>query len=191
MGKLISFMHVSLDGFVSGPNGEMDWIYVDEEIFNYGADRINKTDFALYGKNTYQMMEAYWPTAANQPNASKHDIEHSLWYKDVKKIVLSSTLTTSNNSNTIFIDDNLKEEIIKLKQGTEKEILIFGSPTATHSLIEADLVDGYWLYVNPILLGNGIPLFKNITHKKSLTLVKSHSFASGVICLSYVLNQNH
>jgi len=185
MGSLVSFMHVSLDGFVAGQNGEMDWIHVDDEIFEFAAKRISATDSALYGRKTYEMMEGYWPTAASQPNATKHDMEHSRWYKDVSKIVLSRTMTESERIHTTVIRENLPFEINKLKQGTDKEILIFGSPTATHSLMAADLVDQYWLFVNPVLLGQGIPLFQNINHKTALTLVESHVFSSGVICLQY------
>ena len=77
MRKLVLFMHTSLDGFVAGPNGEMDWINVDEEIFDHAEQRTHKADTALYGRVTYQMMESYWPTAADQPAATKHDIDHS------------------------------------------------------------------------------------------------------------------
>lgn len=185
MGKLVSFMHISLDGFVAGTHGEMNWIYIDEEIFDFVGERIFITDRALYGRKTYQMMEAYWPTAANQPNATKHDIEHSKWYNNVAKVVLSKTLKEAGLTNTKVVGDNLISEILKLKQSTDKEILIFGSPTATHSLLAADLVDGYWLFVNPVLLGQGIPLFKNINAKTALILVASHVFSSGVVCLRY------
>ncbi len=185
MGNLVSFMHMSLDGFVAGLNGEMDWIHIDEGIFDYIAERTGATDCALYGRKTYQMMEGYWPTAASQPNATKHDIEHSRWYKDVAKVVLSKTMNETNLINAKVISNNLNYEITKLKQGTEKEILIFGSPTATHSLMAAELIDSYWLFVNPVLLGQGIPLFKNINNKTALTLVASHVFPSGVVCLHY------
>ena len=178
-------MHTSLDGFVAGANGEMDWIWVDEEIFEYGAERINEADTALYGRITYQMMEGYWPTAADQPNPTKHDIEHSRWYAKVAKVVLSRTMKGANLINTKIISDNLTDEIIKLKQGTGKEIIIFGSPTAAHSLMAAKLIDDYWLFVNPVLLGKGIPLFKNIKDKTALTLRTSRVFSSGVVCLHY------
>src|ERR671933_369653 len=89
MRKLVLFMHTSLDNFVAGPNGEMDWITVDEEIFEYAGKRTSEADTALYGRVTYQMMESYWPTAADQPGASKHDIQHSAWYKSVEKVVVS------------------------------------------------------------------------------------------------------
>jgi dihydrofolate reductase len=85
-------MHISLDGFVAGLNGEMGWIKADEEIFNYAGKRISEGDTALYGRVTYQMMENYWPTAADKPTATRHDIEHSKWYSKVHKIVLSKTM---------------------------------------------------------------------------------------------------
>ena len=85
-------MHVSLDGYVSGPNGELSWAKVDEELFAHVGKRISKGDTALYGRVTYQMMEGYWPTAADEPNASRHDIEHSAWYKKVQKVVLSKSI---------------------------------------------------------------------------------------------------
>ena len=185
MGNLVLFMHVSLDGFVAGLNGEMDWIHIDEGIFDYIAERIGATDCALYGRKTYQMMEDYWPTAASQPNATKHDIEHSRWYNNVAKVVLSKTLHETSNTNTKVISDHLYDEITKLKQSTDKEILIFGSPTAAHSLMAAELIDRYWLFVNPVLLGQGIPVFKDIKNKTALMLVTSHVFPSGVVCLHY------
>ena len=89
MRKLIISLHTTLDGFAAGPNGEMDWINVDEEMFEYAARRTNEADTALYGRVTYQMMESYWPTAGDQPNATKHDKQHSSWYNKVTKVVLS------------------------------------------------------------------------------------------------------
>lgn len=185
MGNLTLFMHISLDGFGSGINGQMDWIHVDKEIFDYGAERIYATDIALYGRKTYQLMESYWPTAADQPNPTKHDIEHSKWYKHVKKIVLSKTMKEENLINTQVISENLVDEINKLKQSTEKEILIFGSPTAGYSLMAENLIDDYWFNINPVLLGNGIPVFKDIKTKTRLDLITSKVFSSGVVCLHY------
>src|SRR5512139_1881539 len=102
MGSLTLFMHVSLD-FASGINGQMDWIHVDEEIFDHGAERIYATDTALYGRKTYQLMESYWPTAADQPNPTKHEIEHARWYKDAKKVVLSKTMEGKSLTNVQVI----------------------------------------------------------------------------------------
>jgi dihydrofolate reductase len=185
MRNLVLFMHTSLDGFVAGKNGEMDWINVNEEIFEYAEQRTHAADTALYGRTTYEMMEGYWPTAADQPNPTKHDIDHSRWYTKVAKVVLSKTMKGANLVNTKVISDNVTDEIIKLKQGTGKEIIIFGSPTAAHSLMAAKLIDDFWLFVNPVLLGHGIPLFKDIKDKTILRLVVSKVFSSGVVCLHY------
>jgi dihydrofolate reductase len=182
-------MHISLDGFVAGPNGEMDWIRVDEEMFDHVGKRVGEGDTALYGRVTYQMMESYWPTAADQPNASKHDIEHSKWYAKVHKVVLSKTLKEDGLTNTEIISDNISERINKIKQSGGKDILVFGSPTATHSLMQLDLIDGFWLFVNPIILGEGIPLFTEIKNKINLKLITSHQFRCGVTELSYVVDR--
>ncbi|MEO8414171.1 MAG: dihydrofolate reductase family protein [Ginsengibacter sp.] len=185
MRKIVLFMHTSLDGFVAGPNGEMDWITVDEEIFDYAGNRTNEADTALYGRVTYQMMESYWPKAAERPAASKHDIEHSTWYNKVAKVVISKTLQGADLPNTIIISDNIPDQIRQLTQQEGKEIVIFGSPSIGHRLMQENLIDDYWLFVNPVLLGEGIPLFKNIQHRIKLKLVKSNQFTSGVVCLHY------
>src|ERR671927_230752 len=106
MRKIISFVHISLDGFVAGPNGEMNWIKVDEEIFDYAGDRTKEADTALYGRVTYEMMEGYWPTAGNKPDATQHEIEHSRWYNAIHKIVLSGTMTNPVSNNLTIISDN-------------------------------------------------------------------------------------
>jgi len=182
-------MHISLDGFVAGPNGEMDWIKVDEEIFDYVGKRISASDTALYGRVTYDMMQNYWPTAADKPNASKHDIEHAAWYKKVNKVVLSKTMKGEGLTNTKIISDNLTNKINELKQQPGSEIALFGSPKATHALMQLGLLDGYWLFVNPILLGHGIPLFANVKEKTKLKLVNTKQFTSGVTELNYVVDK--
>ena len=178
-------MHSSLDDFVAGLNGEMDWITVDDEMFDFVTTMTDQVDTALYGRVTYQMMEAYWPTAAEQPNASKHDKEHSIWYKNVSKVVLSKTINETGLLNTKVISENLSENINKLKQQSGKNILIFGSPRASHSLLNAGLVDEFWIFTNPILLGQGIPLFKNVPGLIKLRLLDTKIFTSGVVALHY------
>lgn len=180
---------MSLDGFVAGLNGEMDWIKVDEEIFDHAGKRISETDTALYGRVTYEMMENYWPTAGKKPAASKHDIEHSKWYSKARKLVLSKTMKGANLTNTTIISDNLYNQINEIKQGTGSEILLFGSPTATHSLIQLNLIDGYWLFVNPIILGQGIPLFTDIKSKIKLKLLSTRQFTCGVTELDYTVER--
>ncbi len=192
-------MHISLDGFVAGPKGEMDWIKFDEELFDHVGKRIGQGDTAIYGRVTFQMMENYWPTAGDQPAATKHDIEHSKWYAKSHKIVLSKTMKDTNLKNTTIISDNIADRINEIKhQGTRpdetvgrgKEILLFGSPTATHSLTQQNLIDGYWLFVNPIILGRGIPLFVDIKEKIKLNLLTTRQFNCGVTELSYIVDRD-
>src|SRR6476659_5354340 len=190
MRKIISFMHISLDGFVAGPNGEMDWIKVDEEIFDYVDKRISEGDTALYGRVTYQMMEAYWPSQADDPTASQHDINHSRWYNNVQKVVLSKTMKGADLTNTTIISDNLSDRIAEIKGQAGSDILLFGSPTATHALIQLNLIDGYWLFVNPIILGQGIPLFLDIKEKIKLNLLTTRQFSCGVMELNYIVDRH-
>jgi len=185
MRHLIFFMHTSLDGFVAGLNGEMDWIHIDEEMFDFVATMTDKADAALYGRVTYEMMQNYWPTAGEQPNASKHDKEHSAWYNKVSKIVLSKTLSEKGLVNTTVISDHLADHITKIKKQEGKNILIFGSPSASHSLLSQGLIDEFWLFVNPVLLGQGIPLFKDVTETTKLKLIETKTFSCEVIALHY------
>lgn len=189
MRKIISFNHISLDGFVASEDGELNWVKIDDEIFNFVAKRILKGDSALYGRKTYQLMESYWPKAGEKVNATNHEINHSNWYNKMKKIVLSNTLQNDKTKNLTVINDNLKESLNKIKEQDGEDILLFGSPSTTHSLLGFDLIDGYWLFVNPTILGKGIPLFKH-TNKTNLKLVgSSHKFASGVTELNYLVER--
>lgn len=186
-------MHISLDGFVAEPNGEMNWIKADEELFNYVGKRISQGDTSLYGRVTYQMMENYWSTAGDKPTATNHEIEHSKWYKNVHKVVLSKSMKDKVLDNTAIISDNLSERINEIKQSRNsgsKEVLLFGSPTATYSLMQQNLIDGYWLFVNPIILGQGIPLFKDIKNKIKLKLLlTTRQFTCGVTELNYEVDR--
>lgn len=190
MGKLVVFMHCTVDGFVAGPKGEMNWIHVDAEIFDYAGERTKNADTALYGRITYMMMESYWPTAADKPNASKHDIAHSAWYNRVEKIVASRTLHAGSKKNTTIISNNLCSEIKNIKKTAKKDILMFGSPSVVHSLLAENLIDDYWLLVNPVILGEGIPMFANVKQKINLELKESKTFSSGVVCLHYTSKDN-
>lgn len=182
-------MHCSLDGFVGGPNGEMNWITVNEEIFDFVATLTAKADTAVYGRVTYEMMQNYWPNAGDKPNASKHDKEHAAWYNKVPKVVLSGTLSGEGLTNTQVIGDQITEKILALKNQEGKNLLIFGSPRASHSLLSLGLVDEFWLFVNPVLLGKGIPLFQGIKETITLQLCENKTFSGGVIALHYQRKQ--
>ena len=163
----------------------MNWIKIDESMFDFVASITEDADTALYGRVTYQMMQNYWPTAGDKPNASKHDKEHSTWYNKVSKIVLSKTINENQLSNTVVISDCIGDRINEIKNKDGKNILIFGSPSASHSLIKEGLIDEFWIFVNPVLLGQGIPLFKYITEITPLKLLETKTFSIGVVALHY------
>ncbi len=190
MRKLIFFMHTSLDGFVAGLKGEMNWIKFDDELFDFVDTMTPKADTALYGRVTYEMMQNYWPHAGQQPNASKHEKEHAAWYAKVSKVVLSRTISEKGLTNTKVVSDQLADNINAIKSQAGKNILIFGSPTASHSLLSEGLIDEFWLFVNPVLLGEGIPLFKGVTETTNLNLIETKIFACGVIALHYEMQHN-
>src|SRR6188768_3926750 len=116
MRKLLLFMHISLDGFAAGPNGEMEWINVDDTIFDIASRRTKEADTALYGRVTFEMMDSYWPTAGEQPGATKHDIEHSAWYKNVDKVVMSRSMKVQELNRTTVISDSLVQNINEIKR---------------------------------------------------------------------------
>ena len=185
MRKVILFEHVTLDGFVAGPNGEMDWITIDQNMFDFVNERTKLSNAAMYGRKTWQMMDGYWPEAGKNPKASKHDIEHSKWYNNIDKYVLSNTIKSDPSKKVHVIGKDLVNEVNRIKNGPGNEILIFGSPGAGHSLQKHDLIDGYWLFLNPVTLGKGISLYSGVKDKTKFKLDNTHTFDNGVICLSY------
>jgi len=184
MRKIIVSMHVTLDGFVAGVNGEMDFFLLDDEMFDFVGEFTDQADAALYGRVTWQMMDGYWPTAGDGPNASKHDRQHSKWYNEVEKYVLSNTINETREKTT-FIHGDILKAISALKQKPGKNILIFGSPSACHELMKCNLIDEYWLFINPILLGKGIPLFANIENNIKLQPLLTKVFPCGVTAIHY------
>lgn len=185
MRKIIQFNHISLDGFVAGPNGELDWAHVDQELFDWAAERTHGSDSAIYGRKTFELMEGYWPTAGNNPKANQFTIDHSKWYSEITKIVLSNTMKSDPSRKIHVIGKDLARDMSEIKNGKGKEILIFGSPSAGQALAELGLVDGYWLFINPIVLGKGMPLFKGQKDMTKLKLQSTHVFSSGVVVVSY------
>lgn len=185
MKKIISSIITSLDGKAAGPNGELNMFKVEEEFFNMSETLTKAADTALYGKGTYSIMQAYWPTAGNEPNASHHDKQHSAWYNKVNKIVLSTTLKSTDAPNATIIGKNYVEELTKLKNGSGKDIQIFGSPGVVSSLTDAGLIDEYWIFIFPVIIGNGLTLFRDIKQLSELKLLESRALKSGAIVAHY------
>ena len=179
MRRLVFFMHTSLDGFVAGPNGELDWININEEIFDFVATMTDKADTALYGRVTYEMMQSYWPTAGQKPNASKHDKEHSEWYSKVSKVVLSKTMSEKGLKNTTVISDKLADNIDRIKNLDGKNILISG-PTASHSLLSLGYLTSFGYLLIRCWLDRAF-LYLRCDGNYSLTLLETKTFSLRVI----------
>jgi dihydrofolate reductase len=185
MRKLVLFMHLSLDGFAAGPNGELDFMTYNEELAQW-ADELMKTVGApVYGRKTYQLMEGYWPTVLKKPNAPKQSLAHAQWVEDIPKIVFSRTLDEATWNNTRLIKDNIAEEIGKLKQEPGKDLVIFGSPGLSADLMNLGLIDEYRFTVHPVILGEGLSMFKDNKAKSKLKLMESGTLKSGVVTLYY------
>jgi dihydrofolate reductase len=186
MRNIISLAHISLDGFMAGPGGDMDFIVFNDELADHTYPLIASVDLAVYGRVTYEMMESHWPTAGDAPDADAHTKSHSRWYKGVKKIVASRTLAASKDPNVRVVGDDILGALRAEKHKSGGDIMIFGSPTLTRALAAADLVDEWRLTVQPVILGGGLPLFGNRETRTRLELRSSKAFGTGVIAAHYV-----
>jgi len=192
MRQLILIAQTSIDGFVAGVKGEFDNFIGGEENLEFVCSITDEADAAMLGRISYELLNSDWPTAADKPGATKNMVKYSNWYNGATKIVESSTLPASKTGNTIIIDDNLLKETTKIKQQEGKNILIFGSPSIVHDLLELDLIDSIWLIVHPVIFGSGIPLFKKAQKLIKLELVTSKKLSNGTLCNKYaVLKPNN
>jgi dihydrofolate reductase len=186
MRNIISLAHISLDGFLAGPRGDIDFVAFNDELADHTYPLIDKVDLALYGRVTYEMMEGYWPTAGDAADADAHTKSHSRWYMGVKKIVASRTLPASNDSRVRVVGDDIVGALRAEKQKAGGDIMIFGSPSLTRTLVAADLVDEWRLTLQPVILGDGLPLFPKREKRTQLELRSSKTFGTGVIAAHYV-----
>jgi dihydrofolate reductase len=185
MRKVILSNEVTLDGFFAGPNGELDWQIVDEESHQYAIDLLSHVDALLFGRVTYQLMADYWPAAATNPSTSKSDLEIADKMNNLPKIVFSKTLQQVEWNNSRLVKDNIAQEISKMKQQSGKDMVIFGSGSIVPTFMQYGLIDEYRIIVNPVVLGNGKPLFKGVNDKHNLKLLKTRLFDSGIVILFY------
>ena len=179
---LRALMHVSLDGYCAGPKGEMNWITLNDAIFADVHRMIEGTGAAIYGRTTYGMMRGYWPTLLDKTDADPEQRKHAHWVEKIPKHTFSRTLKSHDWNNVHLHGD--AHEVAALKAGEGAPLLIFGSPGLTRAFMGADLIDEYWLYQNPILLGAGIPYY-HAAQLTRLTLVEAKPFPGGVVRLHY------
>jgi len=190
MRKVIVSMNVTLDGYMSGPNCELDW-HFERWVSDIGerlGEELSKTDTILLGRITYEAMAKYWPAKETDVSCPRDDIAFALMINRHFKVVYSNTLKKPKWNNSAFINGNIKDEIDKLKQSNSegnKNIIVYGSAKLVSALMQLGLVDEYQLWVHPIILGKGKPLFKKLKNKSSLQLLNTEIFKSGVIFLQY------
>jgi len=182
MRKLIAAMNMTLDGFC-----DHTAMIADEEIHQHYNELLSNADTLIYGRITYQLMESYWPTVVKKPTGNKPMDEFAVLIDNISKIVFSRTLEDVDWKNTELKKEVIKEEILELKQSRNdgsKNILV-GSPGLIVAFTQLDLIDEYQLGVQPTVLGSGLPLFKNISDRIDLKLLKTKTFSCGAIMLYY------
>jgi dihydrofolate reductase len=182
MRKIIVSMVVSLDGLIEDSNKKLTWHLWDEEIENYMVNFFTKVDTIIVGRLAYEQMAAYWPAADTENTAIKYSMN------TLRKIVYSRTLKYSDWNNTEIKNEIVTEEVNELKNEDGKDIVIFGGAEICSAFINRGLADEYQLFIMPVVLGRGTPLFKDINHKINPVLLKVKQFKIGAAVLHYKTN---
>jgi dihydrofolate reductase len=172
---------------MSDPQDKMDWITAgfNDEMGKYEGDLYDSADTLLLGRTTYKIFEGYWPTAASNPATTQGDIEMAHKMNNITKIVFSHSMKGVEWENSKLLKEINPEEIVKLKQGKGKNILVIGSASIVQQLSNLGLIDEYHLLLHPVVLGSGKPLFKDIRQKQDMKLLEARAFNNGVVMLRY------
>lgn len=183
MRKLIASINMTLDGFC-----DHTAVIADEELHENANELMKTVDTILFGRVTYQLMEKGWPPIVKKPTGIRSMDEFAVLIDNISKIVFSKTLGNVKWKNTRLAKEGIKEEVLELKQSgtkTSKNILV-GSPSIIVKLMQLNLIDEYQFSIQPIVLGRGLPLFKNISERIDLKLLKTKTLGSGVVIHYYV-----
>lgn len=180
--KIILDLAVSLDGFIEGKNGEIDWCIMEPDMDF--TKFLNQIDTILYGRKSYDMWGEFSPQTTDETEKEMWESVHSK-----EKIVFSKT-QNKTDSKVKYINNQIKEEILKLKNQTGKDIWLYGGSSLITTFIDFGLVDEFRLSVHPVVLGKGKPLFMDIKQRLNLKLVNTRTFNSGVVQLIYHWNGN-
>jgi dihydrofolate reductase len=179
MRKIIAAINMTLDGFC-----DHTAMNADEEIHQHYNELLRNADTLIYGRITYQLMESYWPSVVKIPTGNKPMDEFALLIDNISKIVFSRTLNNVDWKNAKLATKGIKEEVSALRQQAGKDILV-GSRSLIVALLNLNLIDEFQLTVQPIILGNGLSLLKNISDRINLKLLKTKTFSAGSITLYY------
>lgn len=187
MRKVILFMVMSVDGFVAGADGKLDWENMDPEVSMYMIPELLGTvDTMLLGRVLYQGFSQAWPAMASNPKAPKELVDFAHWIENTPKIVFSKSLGDPGWKNARVViagsDEDIVNEVTKLKQQPGGDMVVFGGARIAQTLSRLGLIDEYRFKVQPVGLGNGLALFKS---RVNLKLIRSKEFKSGVIASYY------
>lgn len=183
--RLFVSMLVSVDGFIEGPARELDWFLDGDPAFErYCDEMIDSVGLAVYGRRAYELMVGYWPNAEKNP---KNEAERAFAQKmnALPKVVLSRTLARAEWNNTEVVSEDVATKIRALKQQPGKPIVAWAGAELMRTLAKYDLIDEYRLLIQPVLLGNGTPLFKDGGIAQPLRLVRTSQLGSGIAVLCY------
>lgn len=183
MRKIVFMMSVSLDGFFAGLDGGLEWQLVDEELHAHFNDWLRRAGAFLDGRVTYELMAGFWPTADADPDASPPMREFAGIWRDMPKIIFSRTLDRAGWNSTV-VSDVVPEDILALKAEPGGDLALGGAELAA-TFMRYDLIDEYRIYVHPVLLGRGRPLFRPADLRLGLRLAESRAFGNGVVLLRY------
>jgi dihydrofolate reductase len=183
MRKLIYSMTMSLDGYIAGPGGNIDWSAPDEELHRFHNDQVRELGVHLLGRRLYETM-VYWETADQDPSASEVTVDFARIWQALPKVVFSKTLDRVEG-NTRLASEGVVEEVARLKEEPGGDLAVGGAGLASE-LIERNLIDDYHVFICPILLGGGTPYFPAMEQRIELELLETRTFAGGVEYLHYV-----
>jgi dihydrofolate reductase len=181
MRKLIYSMTLSLDGYIAGPDGAIDWSVPDEELFRFHHQHVQEIGVQLCGRRLYETM-AYWETAEESPLAAEQ-VKFAQTWKALPKVVFSTTLE-SVVGNTRLAVDGVGEEVSRLKEQAGKDIAVGGAGLA-RACMKLGLIDEWRLFLSPVLLGGGTPYFPTLEKVINLELIETRTFGSRVVYLRY------
>jgi dihydrofolate reductase len=183
MRRIVLMMSVSLDGYMEGPGGDLGWHLVDEELHDHFNEVLGAMSAFLAGRVTYELMAGYWPAADSDPDSSRPEAEFAGIWRDMPKIVYSRTLDRADWNSTV-VRDVVPAEVEALKAGDGGDLALGGANLAA-TFLRHDLVDELRLYVMPVLLGAGTPLFPAAEARRPMRLVETRTFGNGVVLLRH------